>query len=225
MATTITDLALLRLMHLSSAALPIGGYAFSQGLEYAIEIGELKTADDIANWLKAQLHYSLSYIDLPLLERCYCALEHDDIAKLQGLNDWLLACRESFELHQADTAMGAALARLLPTFAVTLPPLDNEQQSYVCLYAIAAQYWQVPYLQAACGFLSAWLENQVAAATKLVPLGQTQAQQLIHQLQPELLKAVEFAGKLDESEIGMGLPMYAIQSAQHETQYSRLFRS
>ncbi|MFM2482078.1 urease accessory protein UreF [Celerinatantimonas sp. YJH-8] len=225
MATTLTDLSLLRLMHLSSAALPVGGYSFSQGLEFSIDQGTLTTPEQIADWLSAQLRYSLAYIDLPLLERVYQALSDDDLGALRRYNDWLLACRESFELHQADTAMGAALARLLPNFGIELPDFDNPQLSYVSLYALAAWHWQIPYPQCATGFLSAWLENQVAAATKLVPLGQTQAQKLIHQLQPQLIQTIAFATQLDETQIGMGLPMFGILSAHHETQYSRLFRS
>ncbi|MFM2476133.1 urease accessory protein UreF [Celerinatantimonas sp. MCCC 1A17872] len=225
MDTTITDLALLRLMHLSSAALPIGGYSFSQGLEFSIDNGTLKTPEQIAHWLSEQLQQSLVYVDLPLLKRVYHALLTDDLTKARDYNDWLLACRESFELHQADTAMGAALAKLLPNFGINVPDFANDQLSYVSLYALAAVNWHIPYQQTACGFLSAWLENQVAAATKLVPLGQTQAQKLIHQLQPALITAISQADALDEDQIGMGLPMFGILSAHHETQYSRLFRS
>ena len=66
-AITTTDTALLRLMQLSSVSLPVGGYAFSQGMEYAIETGWISNAQQVAEWLEQQLLYSVAQTDLPLL--------------------------------------------------------------------------------------------------------------------------------------------------------------
>ena len=97
--------------------------------------------------------------------------------------------------------------------------------SFVCLFGLCAQQWEIPYRLTAMGLSWSWLENQVAAATKLVPLGQTQAQQLLIKLQPILSEVINSAEYISEDEIGGGLPALAIASALHETQYSRLFRS
>ncbi|RTE64718.1 urease accessory protein UreF [Amphritea opalescens] len=224
-AITTTDTALLRLMQLSSVSLPIGGYAFSQGLEYAIEAGWIKRSDQVAQWLEQQLLYSVAQTDLPILKRTMEAMAQQDHVALLRCNDLALACRETRELRLTDSAMGEAMNRLLVSLGLPQPLPTSGELSYVVLFGIAAQNWQIDYAVAALGFLWSWLENQVAAATKLVPLGQTQAQQLLVELQPLLPQAISRAASVEEDDIGNGLQGLAIASAGHETQYSRLFRS
>jgi len=223
MATiTTTDHALLRLLQLSSISLPVGGYAFSQGLEYAIDSGWIRKAGHVAQWLELQLLQAQAQTDLPLLR---LAMQTDSEARWQTLNDLSLACRETRELRLTDSAMGEALRRVLKNLGIEVPALLQQEVSFIVLFGFAARHWQVEPDAAALGLGWSWLENQVAAATKLVPLGQTQAQQLLNDLQPLLPQAIEIAKGVDEDFIGAGLPALAIASSRHETQYSRLFRS
>jgi len=224
-AITTTDTALLRLMQLSSVSLPVGGYAFSQGLEFAIERGWIRNSQQVSEWLEQQLLYAVAQTDLPLLRLAMTAAEAQQQKQLQHCNDLALACRETRELRLTDSAMGEAMNRLMVSLAVPQPLPSSGGLSFVVLFGIAAQHWQIGYPTAALGFLWSWLENQVAAATKLVPLGQTQAQQLLGELQPLLPEAISRAEQVEEDEIGSGLQGLAIASAGHETQYSRLFRS
>ena len=227
------DLALARLLQLSSVSLPVGGYAFSQGLEYAVECAWLKKTADVETWITLQLYENLARVDLPILREVMLATEKQDWLRLLYLNDLLLASRETKELRLSDTAMGEALLRLLKSLDFELKFLDELGQqggtvndiSFACLFGLCAQQWSISYRLAATGFTWSWLENQVAAATKLVPLGQTQAQQLLVQFQPVLGEIIDAAEHISEEEIGGGLPALAIASALHETQYSRLFRS
>lgn len=229
----IADIALARLLQLSSVSLPVGGYAFSQGLEYAVECAWLKKVDDVESWITLQLHENIARVDLPILREVMLATEHSDWLRLLKLNDLLLASRETKELRLSDTAMGEALLRLLKSLEFDLSFLDElskqggtaNDMSFVCLFGLCAQQWEIPYRLTAMGLSWSWLENQVAAATKLVPLGQTQAQQLLIKLQPILSEVINSAEHISEDEIGGGLPALAIASALHETQYSRLFRS
>ena len=220
-----TDTNLLRLLQLSSVSLPVGGYAFSQGLEFAIEAGLIKQDKQVHDWILAQLEHSLSQLDLPLLMHCLQALQNEDSAQLVKLNQLSLACRESKELRLTETAMGEALARLLNSLQIPTPFNKGQEVSFVCLFSIACHHWQIEYQLAATGFSWSWLENQVAAATKLVPLGQTQAQVLLGQLQAAIPAQIDDASTVEIDDIGAGLPMGAILSARHEQQYSRLFRS
>lgn len=219
-----TEHALLKLMHLSSPGLPVGAYAFSQGLEYAIEAGWLKTDDEISEWLENQLFFALARLDIPVLLRLHNAITDNNIKKARWWNDYLLASRETRELQLTDTATGLALQRLLPALCVT-SLITEAPVSFVCGYAQAAVSWQISAEMAALGYCWAWLENQVNAATKLVPLGQTQAQQLIHSLQQKIPLAVEQARQLGDDDLGMSLPALSLASMYHETQYTRLFRS
>ena len=223
MAITTTDGALLRLLQLSSVALPVGGYAFSQGLENAVEQGWLNDREATHDWLLDQLHHSLARVDLPLLLRLQRAqAERDDIT-LQYWNDYLLACRETAELRLTDTAMGEALVRLLSQLELPRPVVKTPV--FATGFAIACDAWSIS-LRAAChGYAWAWLENQVAAATKLVPLGQSAAQILLGQLLEQLPAAIDAAMDLEDRDIGASLPGLALVSVWHESQYSRLFRS
>ena len=225
MDITTTDGGLLRLLQLASLSLPVGGFSFSQGLETAIENGWVSDRDSTADYLSAQLGQSLARLDLPLLLRALSASSSGEVERLTDWNDLALACRETKELRLTDTAMGAALARLLRHLDTPLPFAPATELSFVTAFACAAAHWGIDARAAAFGYGWAWLENQVAAATKLVPLGQTDAQKLLGTLQQQLPAALATAEGLADDAIGAGLPALAIASAQHEHQYSRLFRS
>lgn len=228
MDITTTDSSLIRLLQLSSVSLPVGGYSFSQGLEYAIDCGWLRKQAQVYDWLEMQLLHSVAQVDLPLLRLLMQAAQVQDTAEILRLNDLILACRETKELRLTDTAMGEALVRLLNSLEVPQPFEHGpkaEDVSFVSLFALAAVHWGINTETAMLGFSWAWLENQVAAATKLVPLGQTQSQILLGELQPVISEAISAAETIEEDQIGAGLPALAIASALHEQQYSRLFRS
>ena len=228
MDITTTDASLIRLMQLSSVSLPVGGYSFSQGMEYAIDCGWLTNQQQVYDWLQVQLLHSVAQVDLPLLRLLMQAAAQQDTDEILRLNDLALACRETKELRLTDTAMGEALVRLLHSLEIPQPfnyGPRAEPVSFVSGFAVAAVHWGISPATAALGFSWAWLENQVAAATKLVPLGQTQSQILLGQLQPVISEAITLADSLEEHQIGAGLPAIAISSALHEQQYSRLFRS
>ena len=92
-------------------------------------------------------------------------------------------------------------------------------------FALAAVSWNIPFQQAALGYSWGWIENQVAAAIKLVPLGQTSGQRLQLELTELIPSAVNEAMLIRDEEIGASAPAMAIASSLHETQYTRLFRS
>lgn len=223
MAATATDMAQLRLLQLASPCLPVGAYAFSQGLEAAIELGWIANAADAQDWLALQLAHSLAYVDLPLLLRSYAAFSANDVVQAGYWNATLLACRETEELRLGDCATGAALARLLPELGIDLPQVH--EPSFMTLFALAAACWKIPPQDAALGYAWTWLENQVVAVTKLLPLGQTQAQRLLSALQQRIPDALATATALDDADIGASLPGLAFAGIHHETQYTRLFRS
>ncbi|WP_369920581.1 urease accessory protein UreF [Marinomonas polaris] len=220
-----TDISLLRLLQLSSVGLPVGGFAFSQGMEYAIDQGWVKNKAEVSDWIGLQLQQSVARIDLPVLQLCMAAAKQNDTERLLELNDLILACRETKELRLNDTAMGEALFRLMGSLQIDTPFKRLDEMSFVTLFAIAANHWGLQADLACLGFAWSWLENQIAAATKLVPLGQTQAQELLGELQTDIRHAIAMSLNIEEERVGAGLPAIAIASALHETQYSRLFRS
>ena len=220
-----TDHALLRLLQLSSVSLPVGAYSFSQGLEYAVEQGWVASQDDAYDWLLVQFENGFTHLDLAIVSRLYQALDDNDQHRVIEWNDYLLACRETHEFKLSDVAMGMALRRLLLKMDVEPIISSDDEASFVALFCIAAHQWQIDSRQCALGLAWSWLENQVAAATKLIPLGQTQAQSLLSDLQAVIPAAIDKAFAIEDEEIGFSLPALAIASSLHETQYTRLFRS
>ena len=91
---TITEGSLLHLMRLSSASLPVGGYSFSQGLEYAVESGWVTDRQGAAHWLRLILLQSIAQVDLPILQRLIAALHNNSPETFWFWNATLLACRE-----------------------------------------------------------------------------------------------------------------------------------
>ena len=216
---------LLHLLHLVSPALPVGAYAYSQGLEYAVESGWLDTEPLLADWLRGVMHYGIGHLDAPVMLRCLQALHCGKPELADGWNQYLLACRETAELQLEDTQLGLALQRLLRSLEVPAAGNAVGCVSFPSQFALACHHWQIEPGDALQGFLWSWLENQIAAATKLVPLGQTRAQRLLLQLLEEIPSVALKAQHLDDADMGWSLPGVVLASARHERQYSRLFRS
>ena len=105
-AAAANDLALLGLMQLVSPALPIGAFAWSQGLESAFELGWVDSETDLQQWLEGVLEDGLSRCELPLLVRLQAAWAVDDAEAIAQWNDWLHATRETAELNDEDTRLG-----------------------------------------------------------------------------------------------------------------------
>lgn len=231
-----------RLLQLCSANLPVGGFSFSQGLEYGVEMGWLTSPQTTASWININLQESIAQTDLAILKRLFNALSlHDapdesshntdyDLTAFIYWNNHLIACRESHELLLADLAMGKALIRLIKQLdkinidayqaIIALPEI-----SFVSAFALCAYVFQLDLMSAQSGYCWTYIDNQVAAATKLVPLGQTQAQNLLFELTMNTELIIEKANAIGDDDIGSSLPHLAMASAWHETQYSRLFRS
>jgi urease accessory protein len=223
----ISSLALLRLLQLASPALPVGAYAYSQGLESAVEQGHVTHANSAMQWIQGVLHTALARWDLPILWRLYHAWQNEDFAQADHWNTQVMCARETAELRAEDQHLGAALLRVLAAQGVVVPeacPLQHDT-AFATAFSLAAWRWSIPAVLMLQGYAWAWLESQVAAATKLVPLGQTAAQQILAALQPDLVDVTEAAMQFSDDELYTCSFGLAILSAQHETQYSRLFRS
>jgi len=215
----------LRLMQLISPTLPIGSFAYSQGLEYAVEVGWIKNEEQTRQWISGQIKNTLSSLDIPVMQRFYAAWQEKDYEAVVYWNKWLLAAREAKELHDEDVQLGKALLRLVKGLDIMFPIESDFEWSYVAIFSFAAVEWEIPFVETANGFLWAWSENQVAAAIKVVPLGQTAGQCILSSIVKEIPNAIEQSLDCSDEDIGMLAPGVAIASALHETQYSRLFRS
>ena len=216
---------LLRCLQLASPSLPIGAYAYSQGLEMAVELGWVTDAETLADWVRDQLEQTLALVDVPLYARLHDALAANDSAAFAHWRALLVAQRETRELRADDCDRGQALARLLRDLEVPGAGSLRSATPLAAAFAHAALHWQIPRDAAAEAYAWAWLEGQVLAGVKLVPLGQVAGQRLLCALAAPLSAAVAHGLRVADDDIGASLPALAMASALHETQYTRLFRS
>jgi urease accessory protein len=220
------DLALVRLMQLISPSLPIGGYSYSQGIEWAVDAGWICTADDLYQWLEGLLNTNMLYLELPILQRMLKAWVEPDIDYLNNWNEHLIASRETAELRLEETNRARAFSQLLVSLipeARQVDPLLWRTQT--ACYSFTCQRWNIEFDAAAYGFIWSWLENLVLSAVKIIPLGQTDGQRTVFKLASIIPAIVKQARNVDDDDIGASSMAFAIASAQHETQYTRLFRS
>jgi len=221
---------LVRLLQLASPALPIGAFSYSQGLEAAVEAGIVHDRNSASDWINDLLSYSLAITDAPVLLRLIDAWRTQDYAGAVRWNDLFLASRESAEIRAETVQMGFSLARLLTDLdgieADELGHLTGLKEiAFPAAFAFAVAAWNLPPAPALSAYLWSWAENQVMAALKTVPLGQTDGQRLLFAIGARLAAIVERAAELGDDDIGAFMPRLAILSSRHETQYSRLFRS
>lgn len=218
-------MSLSRLLQLVSPALPVGGYTYSRGLETAVERGWVTDEAKTRAWIHGLLEHSLTTLDGPLVLRLHRALasgDHDAALRWARLAD---ATRETGELQAESRQTGRALIRLLVDLELTTTPPTPIREAHVAAFALAAVSLGLDETDALHGFLWTWLEGTVAAAIKLVPLGQTAGQRILLQLGPEIERAAEHATTLPDHALGALAPGLALASALHETQHTRLFRS
>jgi urease accessory protein len=214
-------------MRLACPSLPVGAYAYSQGLEYAVEAGWVTDRQSAADWISGLLKSTLGGFDLPLLSRLYRAWSEQNLEQTLAYERWVLAGRESEELRTEELNLGAALLKLLIDLGVANEGhLDRAREcGYLSAFALSAVCYGLSEQVMLTSYCFAWLEHQTSAVTRLIPLGQTDGQLVLSTclaLAPAVLAA---SLELPDEAIGALAPGQAIASALHETQYTRLFRS
>ncbi len=224
--------ALLQLIWLASPALPVGGFSYSEGLEAAIDHGLVHDEASCTRWLTDQLLLTQARGDMAAIAQAVPAWQAMDTQRLQQLNTWVLATRESSEMRLQTLQMGRSMLewlRSLQDHSPATPPalqcLAALPPTYPLSYALALACTQAPLEQALQAYAFGWAENMTQAALKAVPLGQSSGQRMLATLARKIPEAVQTALSLTDDTRQAFSPMLAILSSRHETQYSRLFRS
>lgn len=223
-------LPLVRLLQLASPTLPIGAYSYSQGLERVVEDGVVRDAASARAWIVDLLELVVARAEAPIAWRLLEAAQRCDWPQFSSWNAVFRASRETAELRAETEQMGGSLAKL----AAELGLIDAQTRGIVdalspttlpAAFALAAHGFGIPPRAALIAYLWAWLESQVLAAVKLVPLGQVAGQRLLASLGAAIPAVVETATSVADDELSTFAPGLALASARHETQYTRLFRS
>jgi urease accessory protein len=223
--TEHSDAGLLQLLWLASPALPVGGFSYSEGLEAAVDTGWVSDEASASDWLVDQLHLALSRADLAVVGQAVTGWRCGDATRLAALDAWVMQTRETGEMRQQTVQMGRSLVEWLKSVHPEVAAQAAMPLSYPVAFALAASHGSAGVRDIALAYAFAWAENMVQAAIKSVPLGQSAGQRVLQRLATEIPHAVDLALHCDDDQRQAFSPMLAILSAQHETQYSRLFRS
>ena len=217
----------LRLLQLASPALPVGAYSYSQGLEAAVESGIVADAGTASAWIADVLELSVARMEAPVFLRLAAAWNEGEDARAWHWNAEFVASRETAELRAETLQMGHSLVRLARDLEVAAIErlADGSEVAYPTAFAFVTTAWRIDAREALAAYLYAWLENQVLAAIKCVPLGQTDGQRMLLLLAGRIPAFVEAAGLAGDDDLSNFTPGLALASTRHESQYSRIFRS
>lgn len=217
----------LRLLQLLSPVLPVGAYSYSQGFEWAVKQGWVQSYTDLERWLDELIDGPLAQQDLPLLR---CLYRSCDDANVQCFDYWshaAVAFRDSAELRAEERARARAYLRILDA----LP--EEIDQHYRCAMhrtpfaaiAWASVRWGIDELSLLNAYAYNWLDAYIVNGVKIIPLGQSDGQALLHSKLPRLSQAVETSLSISADAIGFSVPSVTMASCGHELQYSRVYRS
>jgi urease accessory protein len=220
--------ALPALLQLASPMLPVGAYAYSQGIERAVDDGQIVDAAGARRWIRDLLEGPMATCDAPVWLRLHRAAAAGDVGTFERWNGYYLATRESHELRAETLQMGQSLRALaveLPLDAARATLHACDPITFAAAFAACAWAARLDAREGLAAYVWSWLENQVAAVLKAVPLGQVAGQRLLFESHAAIADVIEMALAIDDDDLVSSAPGLALSSALHETQYSRLFRS
>ncbi|HSM82672.1 MAG TPA: urease accessory protein UreF [Nodosilinea sp.] len=233
--TTTSPQALLRLLQLTSPALPVGAYSYSEGLETLVEQGVVTTPGAMVSWLEQELAYGMVAIDAAAVSIAHrrvsplAAGGEIDGAAVADLNLQLSARRDSEETRQQSWDMGRALVRMAtqlhPDLASAFKAVGHPC-NFALAFALVAARWDIDERSAVLGYLHSWAANLITSAVKLIPLGQTAGQSMLLELYPALEEGCDRAlATPDLATLSVSSWGTSLAAMQHESLYTRLFRS
>lgn len=230
---SVGDAQLVRLMNWLSPSFPVGAYSYSHGIEYAVETGLIRDRDTLRDWIAEVVEAGTGRVDAALCRAAHESVQNRD----EALFAWALergdAMRATRELGEETENQGraflAAVARPWPATGIDWACGQAEARRRPMVYPVAVgavtAAQDIPLKPALAAYLHALAANLVSAGIRLIPLGQSDGQQALADLEPVILEAAEQALEQDREDLGQAALMVDWASARHETQYTRLFRS
>jgi len=221
------------LLHLASPVLPIGGFSYSQALEAAIHHGLITDAADAHQWIEGHLFEVMTKSEALIWIYLYNAWQAEDVEKISYWNDWFWASRETSEFRLETEQMGWSLVKLIKELAWGTPDqhavlIAMQTITLPCAHTFACHTNGIQVHNGLHIYLYTWLENQVMAAMKGVPLGQVAGQKILLSIGRALasrMNDILTHACAEGTLVNTFAPQLNILSSRHEHQYSRLFRS
>jgi len=229
----LLPLEFLRLQSWFSPAFPSGAYSYSHGLEWAVEAGDMHDRQSLVDWLEADLCYGSGRNEAIFFSVAWrCAMEGDR-AKLFEIAELAAAFRGTSEFALESSQQAAAcLTTLRQVWPDSLLDWLSEtlrqhriQPALAVVLGVRSATQAIPSSIALPAYLQSYMANLVTAGVRLVPLGQTDGQLAIAELEQAILAASAEAETATIDDLGSAAFMVDLASMKHETQYTRLFRS
>jgi urease accessory protein len=213
-----------------SPAYPLGAFSYSHGLEYAVEAGLVRDCTSLTQWVEAVLEQGAGRIDAALFATAWRAADSGDEAALEDAVELATAWRSTAETALESSAQGAAFVsvtgKVWPSAVLDrLAALHDGKLPLSVAVGAGCAAQDVPLLPGVTAYLQAFAANLVSAGVRLIPLGQTDGQRAIAALEPIVARCAGAALTADLDQLGSSAPLLDWCSMQHETQYTRLFRS
>jgi urease accessory protein len=222
--------ALVGLLTIASAALPVGAFVYSDGLESAVAAGDVRDEASLFAWLDDALEIGGAAVEAAIVARVHAACEAERPDEVRRWDRELTALRDTEEMRAQSRAMGVALVRLLraqPADAAAVEGfLPAGEPHYATVAACALAGFGVERKAAVIGYAHGWATHLVVAGSKLIPLGQTRAHRVLRDLAAPIARCAERACDLDDQSLFEQCAWGAsLASMQHEALYTRLFKS
>jgi urease accessory protein len=229
----LTGHILWQLLQISDQLFPTGSYAFSHALETYVELGLVHDRASCQQLLVNLCDNALGPCDMVFCAHAFRQAARQDLQALVDLDRLLQAHKVPQELrlesqHTGQAFLRASLALYPPLFVKTF--LQEVQHgtapgNHAIAFGLVSQSLGLSEEHAVQGYLYNVTAGWVAAALRLIPLGQAEGQRLLHDLAPTLLAVQQRYGHLTPAEAWSCTPGLDIRSMQHERLYTRLFRS
>jgi urease accessory protein len=222
--------ALYRLMTWLSPSYPVGAFSYSSGIEWAVETGDVTSADTLRSWLVVMMADGAGFCDGVLFAHAHRAVQNEAAKELHATAELAAALAPARERFLETTAQGRAFVEATraawPCPALeTLAKIWDGPIAYPIAVAVAVAGHDIPLDHALPAYLHAVLANWVSAGIRLIPLGQTDGQRILAALEQVVADTASRALAATLDEIGSAAFRADLASAKHETQYTRLFRS
>ncbi len=238
MNTGMIETSLYQLLSWLSPSYPVGAFSHSGGLEWAVEAGDVTSRASLEAWLEDLLNHGAAWNDAVLFTHAHDAARRGDMSALLDLAELAAAAQPSRERRIETIAQGAAFRRIARAVedAPSLHMLDEVADgdlAYPVVVAVTAAGAAIPLTLALTAYLHGFVANIVSAAQRLVPLGQTDGQLAMAHLRSLVTETVTRAADLPDTpgdrdpfrQMGSATFRADMASMQHETQYTRLFRT
>ena len=222
--------ALYRLMTWLSPAFPVGAFSYSSGIEWAVEAGDIVDAASLRGWLSSMLADGSGFCDGVFLAQAHRAASAGDASALRDIAELAAAFVPSRERQLETTAQGRAFIDIARA-AWSSGALDRMIADcdgaivYPVAVGLVSAAHEIPLAPTLHAFFHALTSNWISAGARLVPLGQTDCQRLLAQLEPVVVATAKRALAAGLDDLGSATFRADLASMRHETQYTRLFRS